>query len=196
MRKLLVLCLSTLLLLGTLNVPASFAADKFEFTGTDLFNPLPLPGFPAPQIGEILSPPAITCPGHEPTGNPAQPCPVGSRMHGRNGLIVSRLISDDSRVMGWLTVELNSNLDASLEGPTWGGFRLDLDNGLGVWEGTWTGYRVAEDGYWVGTINGHAKGYGGIVDGMKMMAVEQIMLVTAMPVAYIGTWEGRIIDPN
>jgi hypothetical protein len=196
MRKILVLCLSSLLFVGAVIVPASFAAEKSEFIAVDLFNPLPLPGFPAPQIGDLLSPPTIECPGYEPTGNPALPCPVGSRTHSRDGLIVSRLNSDDPRVTGWLTVGLNSNLDASLEGPSWGTFRLDLDDGQGVWEGTWNGYRVAEDGYWVGTINGQAKGYGGIVDGMKMMAEEQIILVTPMPVAYIGTWAGRIIDPN
>lgn len=196
MRKILILCLSTLLFLGAGIVPASFAAEKSEFAATDLFNPLPLPGFPAPQVGEILAPPTIMCPGYEPTGDPAQPCPVGSRTHTRNGLIVSRLISDDPRVTGWLTVELNGNLDAYLEGPSWGKFRLDLDDGNGIWEGNWTGYRVAEDGNWVGTINGHARGYGGIVDRMKMMAEEQIILVTPLPIAYIGTWTGRIIDPN
>ena len=196
MRKILVLCLSTVLFLGAVIVPASFAAEKSVFTGTDLFNPLPLPGFPAPQIGELLSLPTISCPGHEPTGDPAQPCPVGSRMHSRDVLVVSRLIADDPRATGWLTVGLNSNLDANFEGPSWGTFRLDVDDTDGFWEGTWTGYRTAYDGYWVGTIYGQGKGYGGTVDGMKMMAEEQIMLVTAMPIAYIGTWEGRIIDPN
>jgi hypothetical protein len=31
---------------------------------------------------------------------------------------------------------------------------------------------------------------------MKMNAEEEIMLVTALPIAYIGTWEGRIINPR
>lgn len=196
MRKILVLCLTTILIVSAPMAPTSFAAEKSEFTATDLFNPLPLPGFPAPQIGEILSPPTIKCPGYEPTGSLAQPCPAGSRLHSRDGLIVSRLSSDDPRVTGWLTVTNNSNLDANLEGPSWGTFRLDVDDNGGVWEGTWQGYRVAEEGYWVGTINGQAKGYGGIVDGLKMMAEEQITLVTPLPVAYIGSWVGRIIDPN
>ncbi|MDH3840936.1 MAG: hypothetical protein OES35_08450 [Chromatiales bacterium] len=196
MKKMLVLSLSTLLIVAATMVPTSFAAEKSEFIATDLFNPLPLPGFPAPQIGEILAPPTIKCPGAVPTGNPEQPCPLGSRMHSRDGLVVSRLISDDPRVTGWLTVELNSNLDANFEGPSWGTFRIDLDVGEGFWEGTWQGYRQAYDGYWIGTINGQAKGYGGIVDGMKMNAEEEIMLVTALPIAYIGTWEGRIINPR
>ena len=196
MRKILVLCLSTILFVSAVILPASFAAEKTVFTGTDLFNPLPLPGFPAPQIGELLSPPTITCPGHEPTGNSAQPCPVGSRMHSRGGLVVSRLIADDPRVTGWLTVGLNSNLDANLQGPSWGTFRIDVDDTDGYWEGKWTGYRTAYDGYWVGAIFGQGRGYGGSVDGMIMMAEEQVMLVTPLPLAYFGTWEGRIIDPN
>ncbi len=196
MKKMLVLSLSTLLVAGAMMVPTSFAAEKSMFIATDLFNPLPLPGFPLPQIGEILSPPIIKCPGALPTGNPEQPCPPDSRMHSRDGLVVSRLISDDPRVMGDLTVELNSNLDANLEGPSWGKFRIDLDEGEGYWEGTWHGYREAVDGYWIGTINGQAKGYGGIVDGLKMNAEEQIELCTASPIAYSGTFEGRIIDPR
>ena len=195
MKKILVLWLSTLLFVGAVIVPASFAAEKSEFTAIDFFNPYGLPGFGDP-IGQLLVPPAVKCPGHEPTGDPVQPCPVGSRMHSRDGLVMSRLVSEDSRITGWLTVGLNSNLDANLEGPSWGTVRLDVDNTDGFWEGTWTGYRTAYDGYWVGTIYGQARGYGGSVDGLMLMAEEQIMLVTAMPIAYIGTWEGRIIDPN
>jgi hypothetical protein len=195
MRKIFVLCLSTLVFAGAVIVPAGFAAEQTEFTATDYFNPLPLPGF-GPQIGELLSPPTIHCPGDAPTGNPAQPCPDGSRMHSRDAVAVTRLVADDPRMTGWLTVTLNSNLDASLEGPSWGTFRLDVDDDGGVWEGTWHGYRTAYDGYWVGEIHGQGKGYGGIVDGLKMMGEEQIMLVTPLPLAYIGTWQGRIIDPN
>ena len=195
MRKILALCLSILLFVGAVIVPASFAAEKSVFTADDFFNPFGLPGFGDP-IGQLLVPPTIKCPGHEPTGDPAQPCPVGSRMHSRDGLVLSRLISDDPRVTGWLTVGLNSNLDANLEGPSWGTVRLDVDDSEGYWEGTWHGYRTAYDGYWVAVIYGQAQGYGGIVDGMKMMAEEQAMLVTAMPIAYVGKWEGRIIDPN
>ena len=200
MKKMLVLSLSTLLVAGAMMVPTSFAAEKSMFIATDLFNPLglslPCLPEPAPQIGELLSPPIIKCPGAAPTGNPNQPCPPGTRVHSRDGLVVSRLTSEDSRVQGDMTVELNSNLDANLEGPSWGKFRIDLDDGEGFWEGTWHGYREAVDGYWIGTINGQAKGYGGIVDGLKMNAEEQIELCTASPIAYSGTFEGRIIDPR
>jgi len=196
MRKMLQFCLSLLLVVGVLILPASFAAEKSEVTGTELFNPLPLDGFPAPQIGQFISMPTIKCPGYELTGDPMQPCPVGSRTHLRNGVVVSRIISDDARVTGWMTVEFNTNLDANFEGPAWGTFMIDVDDTDGIWEGTWQGLRVAEDGYWTAALNVHGKGFGGIVDGLKLMAEDHLFLVTPLPLAYIGTIEGRIIDPN
>jgi len=195
MRKLLQFCLPMLFVLGVLIPAASFAADKSEITGTELFNPLGLPGFPAPQIGEFLSMPTVACPGHKPTGDPMQPCPEGSRTHLRSGLIVSRVESDDARVTGWMTVEFNANLDAEFEGPSWGTFSLAVDSG-GTWEGTWQGLRVAEDVGWTAPLNVRGRGYGGVVDGMTLMAVDQLFIPTPLPVAYIGTIEGRIIDPN
>jgi hypothetical protein len=185
-----------LLVVGVLISPASFAAEKSEVTGTELFNPLPLPGFPVPQIGQFMSMPTIMCPGYEPTGDPMQPCPVGSRTHLRNGVVVSRVISDDARVSGWMTVVFNANLDADFEGPAWGTFSIDVDDSEGTWEGTWQGLRVAEDGYWTAALNVHGKGFGGIVDGLKLMAEDQLFLPTPLPVAYTGTIRGRIIDPN
>ena len=196
MRKMLQFCLPLLFVVGVLISPASFAAEKSEVTGTELFNPLPLPGFPAPQIGQFISMPTIMCPGYEPTGDPMQPCPVGSRTHLRNGVVVSRIISDDARVSGWMTVVFNANVDAAFEGPAWGTFSIDVDDSEGTWEGTWQGLRVAEDGYWTAALNVHGKGFGGIVDGLKLMAEDQLFLPTPLPVAYTGTIRGRIIDPN
>ena len=200
MKKMLVLSLYTLIVAGAMMISTSFAAEKSEFIATDQFNPLGLspPCFtePVPQSGELLSPPIIKCPGAAPTGDPGQPCPPGTRIHSRDGLVVSELTSDDPRVTGDMTVELNSNLDANYEGPSWGTFRIDLDDDEGYWEGHWQGYREAVDGKWIGTINGQAKGYGGIVDGMKMHAEEQIELCTPSPIVYVGTFEGRIIDPR
>ena len=196
MRKMLQFCLSLFLVVGVLTLPTSFAAEKSEVTGTELFNPLPLPGFPAPQIGAFITMPTIKCPGYEPTSDPMQPCPVGSRTHLRDGVVVSRIISDDARVSGWMTVVLNANFDANFEGPAWGTFSIDVDDSEGTWEGTWQGLRVAQDGYWIATLNVQGKGLGGIVDGLKLMAEDQLFLVTPLPLAYIGTIEGRIIDPN
>jgi len=196
MRKILALCLSTLLLVGAVIVPTSFAAEKSVITAIELFNPLPVPGFPAPQIGEILALPVIACPGHEPTGSLEQPCPIGSRTHIRDGVVVSRIIADDARVTGWMTVEFNANADANFEGPSWGTFSIDVDDSDGTWEGTWQGLRVAEDGYWIATLNVQGKGIGENVDGLKLMAEDQIFVVTPLPIAYTGAIQGRIIDPN
>jgi hypothetical protein len=94
-----------------------------------------------------------------------------------------------------MTVEFNANLDADFEGPAWGTFSIAVDSG-GTWEGTWQGPRVAEESGWTATFNVHGRGYGGAVDGMKLMAVDQIFIPTPLPLAYIGEIEGRIIDPN
>lgn len=196
MKKMLQFFCSLLLVVGVLISPASFAAEKSEVTGTELFNPLPLDGFPAPQVGEFISMPIIMCPGHEPTGDPMQPCPMGSRTHIRDGVVVSRIISDDARVTGWMTVVFNANVDANFEGPAWGTFSIAVDDSGGIWEGTWQGLRIAEDGYWTAALNVQGKGFGGIVDGLKLMAEDQLFIVTPLPLAYIGTIEGRIIDPN
>ena len=195
MRKFIRFCVPLLLAFGVLISPATFAADKTEITGMELFNPLDLEGFPAPQIGEFLVMPTIACPGFEPTGDPMQPCPVGSRTHIRGGLIVSRINSDDARVAGWMTVELNANLDANFEGVAWGTFSIAVDAG-GTWEGTWQGPREVADLGWTATLNVRARGYGGAVDGLKLMAVDQLYIPTPLPLAYIGEIEGRIIDPN
>ena len=196
MRKIPLFCLTLLFVVGVLILPASFAAEKSEITGTELFNPLPLTGFPAPQIGQFLSMPTIMCPGYEPTGDPMQPCPVGSRTHFRNGVVVSRINSDDARVAGWMTVVFNANLDANFEGPAWGTFSIDVDDTEGTWEGTWQGLRVAEDEIWTAALKVQGKGFGGIVDGLKLMAEDQLLVPTPLPLAYTGTIEGRIIDPN
>lgn len=198
MRKKLMFCLPVLMFAGALIGPASFAADKSEVTGAELFNPLPLllPGFPPEPIGQFLAMPTIMCPGHTPTSDLMQPCPEGSRTHFRDGLVLAQIIADDPRMTGWMTVELNANFDAGFEGPCWGTFSIDIDDDEGTWEGTWQGLRVAEDGYWVATLNVQGRGFGGAVDGLKLMGEDQLLLVTPMPLAYTSVFQGRIIDPN
>ena len=195
MKKMLVIGLSTVLLLGAMMAPTSFASEKSYFTASEVFNPLDiLPGVPV--AGEFVYPGTAKCPGYEPTGNPEQPCPAGSRTHLRDTVIISQVISMDARMTGMMTIELNANWDADFAGPLWGTFSLAVDSG-GTWVGTWQGLRerVAED-QWEGTLNVIGKGYGGIVDGMKVMAEDQIVSFTAAPIAYIGMIEGRIVDPN
>ena len=195
MKKMLVIGLSTVLLLGAMMAPTSFAAEKSDVTASEIFNPLDiLPGVPV--AGEFVYPGTAKCPGYEPTGNPEQPCPAGSRTHLRDTVIISQVISMDARMTGLMTIELNANWDADFAGPLWGTFSLAVDSG-GTWIGTWQGLRerVAED-QWEGTLHVIGKGYGGIVDGMKVMAEDQIVSFTAAPIAYIGIIEGRIVDPN
>lgn len=180
------------LLVGAVIAPTSFAAEKFNYTASETFDPFGLFGAP---VGYIVSPPTVKCPGHKPTGDPMQPCPAGSRTHTRNSVVVSRVDAEDPNMSGWMTVVLNSNMDANLAGPVWGTFSIAIDSG-GTWEGTWQGLRVAEEGFWSATLNVQGKGFGGMVDGMKMMATDEIFTPTPVPIAYLGLIEGRIVDPN
>ncbi len=193
MRKGLTSCLSVFLCTGALIAPTGFAADKFEIAASETFDAL---GYlTGDVVGGFISTPTVRCPGYEPTGDPMQPCPVGSRTHLRGTVLVSRLESADPAMAGWMTVELNGNLDARFAGPVWGTFRTELDAG-GAWEGTYQGLRIAEEGYWTAALNVIGKGYGGDVDGMKLMAVDQIWTPFAIPIGYFGTIEGRILDPK
>ena len=195
MRKILNFVVSIFLCAGVLIAPAGFAAEKYDVTASEIFNPFGiLPGVPV--VGQVLSPGTAKCPGYEPTGLPEQPCPAGSRTHLRDAVIVSQVYSVDDRVTGSMTIVLNANWDADAAGPLWGTFILAVDSG-GTWEGTWQGMRerVAED-QWTGLLHVVGKGYGGVIDGMKMMVEDQLVSFTAAPLAYLGEIEGRIIDPN
>ena len=195
MRKVFTFCLTILLCVGVLITPTGFAAEKDDVTASEVFNPFGiLPGVPV--LGQFVYPGTAKCPGYEPTGNPEQPCPAGSRTHLRDTVIISQINSMDARVTGLMTIELNANWDADFEGPLWGTFSLAVDSG-GTWVGTWQGLRerVAED-QWAGALHVIGKGYGGIVDGMKLMAEDQIVSFTPAPIAYLGDIEGRIVDPN
>jgi len=193
MLKKIAICLPIFLFLGAVIAPASFAADKFDAVSMETFDPFNILG--GGTIGYFVSLPTVTCPGHEPTGNPEQPCPAGSRTHIRNAVWVSRVDSPDPNVSGWMTVEMNSNGDANYSGPVWGTFSIALDSG-GTWEGTWQGLRLAEGEYWTATLNVQGKGFGGEVDGMKMMATDEIVSYTAVNLAYFGSIHARIVDPN
>ena len=185
--------LSMLLFAGAVITPASFAADKYDVVSSEFFDPFNILG--GGPVGYFVSLPTVTCPGHEPTGNPEQPCPVGSRTHTRNAVWVSRVDSPDPNMSGWMTVVLNSNNDASYSGPAWGTFSIALDSG-GTWEGTWQGLRMAQGDYWTATLNVQGKGFGGSVDGMKMMATDEIISFTPVNLAYFGSIHARIVDSN
>ncbi len=175
------------------------AAAKIETTYTDLFNPL---GFPNPlvpnQIGQFLAPGEIICPGHALTGDPAQPCPEGSRLAARGVQALNRINSEDPAMAGWMTVELNANLGPDYAGPVWGKLSIQLDAG-GVWEGTWEGIREGVPGeppIWIVEIRLELHGLGGEVDGMQAKCTEQITALTAMPVLYKGLGSCRFLQPG
>jgi hypothetical protein len=193
MRKGLTFRLSTLLCAGALIAPSAFAAEKFEITANEIFDPFGYLG--SGEVGLFLAPPTVKCPGYEPTGNPAMPCPEGSRQHSRDGVWVSRIESMDPALSGNMTVVLNANLGADGAGPVWGTFSIVLDAG-GTWEGTYQGLRVAEEGYWTATLHAVGRGNGGSVDGMRLMIEDEIWTPFTPPIAYLGTITGRIVDPN
>jgi len=195
MLKKLTFFLPIFLCVGTLIAPTGFAAEQTAVTASEVFNPSgDVPGIP--MSGEFVYPGTVKCPGHEPTGNQLQPCPATSRTHLRNTEIISEVYSMDARVTGLMTVVLNANWNTDFEGPVWGTFSFAVENG-GTWFGTWQGLRkrVDED-EWTGTLHVIGKGYGGIVDGMKLMAEDRITSFTPAPIAYFGVIEGRIVYPN
>ena len=177
---------------STALVGRTSAADKTTFTATETFDPF---GMLGPPVGTLLSPGTVMCPGFEPTGDPLQPCPPGSRTHTRGLTIISRVEASDPRVSGNMTIEINSNLDADSTGPAWGTFSLALDAG-GTWDGTYQGRRVKEGDHWVVPLHVSGQGTGGAIDGMQMMCVDRIVEFTPLGIPYIGTIEGRIVDPH
>ena len=189
----LTLGLPFILAAGMLIAPAGFAADKSEFTASEIYDPF---GYMGTPVGEFITAGTINCPGHEPMDDPMlPPCPADSRTHIRSGVLVSRVNSTDTRVAGWMTVELNANWNIYFAGPIWGTFNIMLDSG-GSWAGTWQGKRVYGYGSWTGKLNVRGKGIGGSVDGMIMMAEDHLESSIPMPVAYVGAIEGIIIEPK
>ena len=193
MGKRLAYLLPTLLFVGAIIPPASFAGEPEDFVASEMYDPFNILGGGA--VGDLVYPPTVTCPGNELTADPFQPCPVGSRTHVRNGMWISRVEAASPSISGMMTVVMNSNMNATFEGPSWGTFSIALDSG-GTWEGTWQGVRVAEDGYWTATLHIQATGLGGAVDGMKLVGEDQITSFGSLNLAYFGTIQGRIIDPN
>jgi hypothetical protein len=86
--------LPVLFFIGVLIAPAGFAADKYDVSADEIFDPFGI--MTGETIGEFVAEGTVNCPGHEPVLNPAlPPCPEGSRTHIRNGVIETRVESDD-----------------------------------------------------------------------------------------------------
>ena len=82
-----------------LPIHAAAQAVTTQFTASEVFDPLGLFGNGA--IGEVLDPGSFTCPGTQPTGNPMQPCPAGSRATLRGLSTKSRVVSQSPLLTGW-----------------------------------------------------------------------------------------------
>jgi hypothetical protein len=181
------------LLVASLAVLAPAQAGvKAGFTAIERFDPFGLIGAP---VGALLAPPTVACPGFEPTGDPVQPCPPGSRVHLRGFRALSRFDSAEPLVAGWLTVEADANFTAQATGPQWGTWSLVLDAG-GVWEGTFNGIRSFVGDRWESRIHIVGHGTAGAVEGMQFKAVDVLVTSTPSPLAYIGTVSGRLLDPS
>jgi len=176
---------------------AAAQAVTTQATAMELFNPWGVPG-PIPQVGLFTSPGTVACPGAQPTGDPAQPCPPGSRIHVRGVSGMSRMASGSPLLAGSFYWEMNANWDAAGTGPAWGSFRLELDAG-GVWEGSWTNKRSkVEDGevdVWVGHASFIGRGTTGGVEGMQLRLTVVGTTYTLMPFFWAEPFDAEILVP-
>ena len=165
---------------------------QFRFSGTEYFDPFGVFGAP---VGMYLpSDATVACPGYEPTGNPQQPCPEGSRIILRNNQWVSRVTSNTPGVSGgWMTVVANANLSPDYTGPQWGTFSLAYDSG-GTFAGTWHGVRVKQEDVWTTLLRLTGKVSGGPFDGANAVGTDLIVSYTPIPFAYTGVIDGRFLS--
>lgn len=181
------------LVLAVLLAGVGLAGEKTEFVATDFFNPFGM--FSQPVSGSFIERAVISCPGHEPTGNPLQPCPPGSNVHLRGSKYTVHAESTDIRVRGWYTVIANTNWDADETGPFWGTISIAVDGG-GMWEGTLEGQRSLEGNRWVAVGHVVAHGTQGPVEGLVMRGTETQISPLPMPMFYTGTLTGVILEPG
>lgn len=204
MRKIFVLCLSTPLFMGTLIGPASLADEssvsgvtRTEIEAFDNWgwqdNPL--------SLG------TITCPGGElmldPFGMPYCANSTTGRLHFKDAVLWSCMISDDPRFGGVAVFSVKANFDAESSGSVWGTWKIvpmeDCDkDGLypnelvetstTFWSGIWNGKRLFYNymGFdvWVGDFRIVGKGIGGDINGLHFEGTELIQTYTPFPVPH------------
>ncbi len=177
-----------------LPILATAQAATSQLTATEIFDPMNLLG--NGPVGAPLSPGTVTCPGTQPTGNPMQPCPPGSRINMRGTQVKTRYVSQSPLLTGWVYLEGNSDFDANATGHVWGTFRIELDAG-GVWIGTWNIQRSKAENLnvWVGRGSFVGRGTGGNVDGMQLRFDEVLTGFMPIPIAYVGSIDGQILAP-
>ena len=191
--KKLALSLFALVAVAAFGYGQARAAEITYFVATDSWDPFGLFGAP---IGAVLVPPTVICPGSAPTGDPMQICPPGSRIHLQDMKHLSRFDSPDPRFTGWATVgDHVANYDADAAGLEVGTLSLLLDNGVGTWEGTWTGRRVREGDHWIHALLITAHGTSGTVNGLQAVWMHRFTTYTPVPLAYFAVAEGRLLEP-
>ena len=171
---------------------AAAQAVTTPLTATDVFDPMGL--FGNGPVGAFIRSGTVTCPGAEPTGDPIQPCPPGTRMNFRGVAWESRIASSSALLTGWFLNEGNNNFDANATGQVWGSFRITLDAG-GAWQGTWTADRSKMGDVWVIRVRGVGRGSGGAVNGMHLSFTEVAPMPTFMPIVWLGSIEAEILAP-
>ncbi len=201
MRKLLVLCLSTLVFVGTAIVPASVAADdsvsgitRTDVVGVDNWG----------WQGGPDSTATITCPGGEFIEPFFCSDSTTGRLHLRNGAGWGCMTSNDLRMTGISQYTSNFNFDADSNGPVWGEWKLVpmagcnkdavyaeayddlLEQATSYWHGTWNGQRQfdPDKNAWVGELTFDAKGFGGDIDGLHFKGTMWITTYTPFPMPY------------
>jgi len=203
MKKMLVLCLSTLLFMGAAIVPASFAAEnsKFGVTRTQI------KGFDNWAWKDPLSPATITCPGGElvvdPSVGPYCSDSTTGRLHFRDGAAWTCMTANDPRMTGVGLYTSNGNFDADSTGSVWGTWTIvpteDCDKdgfypeelvmtATSFWHGTWSGQRqfYIVNGFntLISELKIVGKGVGGDLDGLHFNGMEWIETYTPSPVPY------------
>ena len=167
-------------------------AVTIQLTATDAFDPFNL--FDNGSVGAFTNPGTVTCPGDQPTGNPMQPCPPGSRMNIRGASWMSRVASSSALLTGWFYNDGNGNYDANATGLLWGTFRIELDAG-GVWEGSWTADRSKVGDVWMMHVRGVGRGSGGSVDGMHLRFAETAPMPNFLAIVWLGSIDAEILAP-
>ena len=202
MRKILVLCLSVLPIVGVVTVPASLAAEDLGLGVTRT----PIEGVDnwgwqgGPQLDS-----KITCPGGVLIGPPfdCSDSPT-DRLHFRDGAGWACTTTNDPRMTGVSVYTSNGNFDADSNGPVWGEWKLvpmvgcikdavysevyeDLVNdATSFWFGTWNGQRQFDSDMnaWVGELKAVAKGVGVDLDGLLFKGTMWVTTYTPFPMPY------------
>lgn len=202
MRKMLVLCLSVLLIVSVMTAPASVADEgsvsgvtRTAIEGSDNWG----------WNGGPLTNPKIMCPGGELIGPPPDCADSPTdRLHFRDGAGWGCTTSNDPRMTGVGLYTSNANFDADSNGPVWGEWKMvpmadcnkdavfsaayeDLvNNATSFWYGTWNGQREfdGEKTAWVGDIKFVARGIGPDLDGLHFKGLMWITTYTPFPVPY------------